>query len=144
MNYESEITTQVKEILSLVDMGVSPEEIGVLERQLDENDIRLSEWLAEESSKPSLVRDAEREKLAVESLTARIEAILKPVRHSKEKSAAIVKEREAKKAMALHECNAICQRAHAELTEALQKNGVRVDDMGEAVYKVLAYAQLAR
>ncbi|ENH9244467.1 hypothetical protein ABWZ84_002264 [Vibrio cholerae] len=144
MNYESATTAKVKEILSLVDMGVSPEEIGVLERQLDENDIRLSEWLQEEQSKPSLVKDAKREKLAVESLTARIEAILKPVRHSKKKSAEIVKEREQRQAAAREACREICRRAHDELTKVLQKHGVRADDMGEAVYKVLAYAQLAR
>lgn len=144
MNYESEITTQVKEILSLVDMGVSPEEIGVLERQLDENDIRLSEWLAEESSKPDLVRDLKREQIAVESLTARIEAILKPMRDRKKKSAAIVLEREQRQAAAREACGEICKRAHVELTKALDRHGVRSDDMGEAVYKVLAYAQLAR
>ncbi|MGQ7018641.1 hypothetical protein ACOKR6_09755 [Vibrio cholerae] len=144
MNYESEITTQVKEILSLVDMGVSPEELSALERQLSEDDFRLAEWLAEESSKPDLVRDLKREKLAVESLTARIETVLKPVRDSKKKSAEIIQEREAKKAAALAECNAICQRAHKELTEALQSHGVRADDMGEAVYKVLAYSGLAK
>ena len=144
MNYEAQITTQVKEILSLVDMGVSPEELSALERQLDEDDIRLSEWIAEESSKPDLVRDLKREKLAVESLTARIETVLKPVRESREKSAEIVKERESKKAAALAECNAICQRAHAELTKALQKHGIHVNDTTEVIAKVLAYSGLAK
>ncbi|EOW9259085.1 hypothetical protein GHK96_06665 [Vibrio cholerae] len=144
MNYESATTAKVKEILSLVDLSVSPEELGVLERQLDKDDIRLSEWLQEEQSKPDLVKDAKREKLAVESLTARVEAILKPVRHSKEKSAAIVKEREDKKAAALAECNAVCQRAHKELSEALQKHGVHVNDTSEAIAKTLAYSHLAK
>ncbi|PKQ54377.1 hypothetical protein CR151_05645 [Vibrio cholerae] len=144
MNYESEITTQVKAVLDLIDLGVSPEEIGTLERQLNEDDFKLAGWLAEESSKPDLVRDLKREQIAVESLTARIEAILKPVRDSKQKSAAIVQEREAKKAMALHECNAICQRAHAELTEALQKHGIAVHDTTEVIAKTLAYSALAK
>ncbi|NOF96461.1 hypothetical protein [Vibrio cholerae] len=144
MNYESEITTQVKEILSLVDMGVSPEELSALERQLDENDIRLSEWLAEESSKPSLVRDAEREKLAVESLTARIEAILKPMRDRKKKSAAIVLEREQRQAAAREACGEICRRAHKELSETLQKHGIHSNDTTEVIAKVLAYTSLAK
>ncbi|ENM3861788.1 hypothetical protein AB5E36_003403 [Vibrio cholerae] len=140
MNYESEITTQVKEILSLVDMGVSPEELSALERQLSEDDVRLADWLQEEQSKPNLVRDAKREKLAVESLTARIEAILKPMRDSKKKSAEIVRERESKKAAALAECHAICQRTHADLTKVLQKHGIHVNDTSEAIAKVLAYS----
>ncbi|ENM3792536.1 hypothetical protein QSX67_002617 [Vibrio cholerae] len=140
MNYEAEITTQIKAVLDLIDLSVSPEEIGTLERQLNEDDFKLAGWLAEESSKPDLVRDLKREQIAVESLTARIEAILKPVRDSKKKSAAIVREREDKKAKALAECNEICKRAHKELSEALKKHGVRADDMGEAVYKVLAYS----
>lgn len=144
MNYEAPITTQVKETLDLIDLSVSPEELSALERQLSEDDVRLADWLQEEQSKPDLVRDAKREQIAVESLTARIEAILKPVRDSKKKSAAIVREREDKKAKALAECNEICKRAHKELSEALKKHGVRADDMGEAVYKVLAYSGLAK
>ncbi|EGR4442620.1 hypothetical protein DDM88_08095 [Vibrio cholerae] len=144
MNYEAPITTQIKAVLDLIDLSVSPEEIGALERQLDENDIRLSEWLAEESSKPSLVRDAEREKLAVESLTARIEAILKPMRDRKKKSAAIVLEREQRQAAAREACGEICKRAHAELTEALQKHGVHSNDTTEVIAKVLAYTSLAK
>jgi len=144
MNYESEITTQVKEILSLVDMGVSQEEHGVLERQLTSDDFKLAEWLSEEQGKPHLVRDLKREQIAVESLTARIEAILKPVRKSREKSAAIIQEREDKKAKALAECNATCKRVHKELTEALQKHGVHVNDTSEVIAKVLAYSGLAK
>ena len=144
MNYESEITTKVKEILSLADMGVSQDEHGILERQLNEDDIRLAEWVAEEQSKPSLVRDLKKEKIAIQSLAGRIEAVLKPVRDSKKKSAEIVQERQDKKAAALAECTEICRRAHAELTRALQSHGVRADDIGEAIYKVLAYASLAK
>ncbi|MGQ6983282.1 hypothetical protein ACOKR8_13150 [Vibrio cholerae] len=144
MNYESATTAKVKEILSLVDLSVSPEEIGTLERQLTEDDVRLAGWLQEEQSKPELVRDLKREKLAVESLTARIETVLKPMRESRKKSAKAIEERQNKKAAALAECHAICQRTHADLTKVLQNHGVRADDMGEAVYKVLAYAQLAR
>ncbi|ENM3792929.1 hypothetical protein QSX67_003030 [Vibrio cholerae] len=144
MNYEAPITTQVKEILDLIDLSVSPEEIGTLERQLNEDDLKLAEWLSEEQGKPHLVRDLKREKLAVQGLTARVDEVLKPMRERAKKATAIVQEREAKKAAALAECNAICKRAHAELTEALQKHGVRSDDMGEAVYKVLAYTSLAK
>lgn len=144
MNYEAEITTQIKAVLDLIDLSVSPEEIGTLERQLNEDDFRLAEWVQEEQSKPDLVRDLKREQIGVKSLTARIEAILKPVRHSKEKSAAIIREREAKKAAALAECNAICQRAHAELTEALQKHGIAVHDTTEVIAKTLAYSALAK
>lgn len=140
MNYEAETTTEIKNLLDMIDAHATPEEIGTLERQLNEDDLKLAEWLAEESSKPSLIRDAKREQIAVKSLAARIEAVLKPMRDSKKKSAAIVQEREAKKAAALAECNAVCKRAHKELSEALQKHGVRADDMGEAVYKVLAYS----
>ncbi|GHW94830.1 hypothetical protein VCSRO155_1582 [Vibrio cholerae] len=144
MNYEAPITTQVKEILDLIDLSVSPEEIGTLERQLNEDDFKLAEWLAEEESKPELVRDLKREQIAVESLTARIEAILKPVRESKKKSSAVLKEREEKKLAALAECNAICQRAHKELAEALQKHGVSVSDTTEVIAKTLAYTGLAK
>ncbi|MDE1253765.1 hypothetical protein L9W76_11350 [Vibrio aestuarianus] len=144
MNYESQITTQIKAVLDLIDLSVSPEEIGTLERQLNEDDFKLAEWLAEEESKPELVRDLKREKIAVQGLTARVESVLKPVRESKKKSAEIVKEREAKKAAALAECNAICQRAHKELSEALQKHGVHVNDTTEAIAKTLAYAALAK
>lgn len=144
MNYEAPITTQVKEILDLIDLSVSPEEIGTLERQLNEDDFKLAEWLAEEESKPELVRDIKREQIAVKSLTARIEAILKPVRESKKKSAEIVQEREAKKAAALAECNAICQRAHDELTKVLQNHAVSVNDTTEVIAKTLAYTGLAK
>ncbi|EOX3422552.1 hypothetical protein ACPFUJ_001835 [Vibrio cholerae] len=144
MNYEAPITTQIKAVLDLIDLSVSPEEIGALERQLDENDIRLSEWLAEESSKPGLVIDAEREKLAVESLTARIEAILKPMRDRKKKSAAIVLEREQRQAAAREACREICRRAHDELTKVLQKHGIHSNDTTEVIAKVLAYTSLAK
>lgn len=140
MNYESQTTTEIKNLLDMIDAHATPEEIGTLERQLNEDDFKLAEWLAEESSKPNLVRDAKREKLAVESLTARVDEVLKPMRERAKKATAIVQEREAKKAAALAECNAVCKRAHKELSEALQKHGVRADDMGEAVYKVLAYS----
>lgn len=143
MNYESEITTQVKAVLDLIDLGVSPEEIGTLERQLNEDDFKLAGWLAEESSKPDLVRDLKREQIAVESLTARIETVLKPVRDSKKKSAEIVREREDKKAKALAECNEICKRAHKELSEALQKHGIHANDTNEVIAKTLAYSGLA-
>lgn len=140
MNYEAPITTQVKAVLDLIDLGVSQEERGVLERQLDEDDLKLAKWLAEESSKPSLVRDLKREQIAAKSLTARIEAILKPVRESKQKSAAIIQEREQRQAAAREACGEICKRAHADLTKALNLHGVRAEDMGEAVYKILAYS----
>lgn len=144
MNYESEITTQVKAVLDLIDLGVSPEEIGTLERQLNEDDFKLAEWLAEEESKPELVRDLKREQIAVESLTARVDEVLKPMRESRKKSAKAIEERQNKKAAALAECNAICQRAHKELTEALQKHGVHANDTSEAIAKVLAYSGLAK
>lgn len=140
MNYESQTTAEIKNLLDMIDAHATPEEIGTLERQLNEDDFKLAEWLAEEESKPELVRDLKREQIAVESLTARIEAILKPVRESKKESAAIVKEREQRQAAAREACDEICKRAHKELSEALQKHGVRADDMGEAVYKVLAYS----
>lgn len=143
MNYESATTAKVKEILDLVDLGVSPEEIGTL-GQLSEDDFRLAGWLQEEQSKPDLVRDAKREQIAVESLTARVEAILKPMRDSKKKSAEIVREREDKKAKALAECNAICQRAHDELTKVLQKHGIHANDTSEVIAKTLAYTSLAK
>lgn len=144
MNYESQTTTEIKNLLDMIDAHATPEEIGTLEHQLSEADFRLAGWLQEEQSKPDLIRDLKREKLAVESLTARIETVLKPVRESRKKSAEIIQEREAKKAAALAECNAICQRAHKELAEALQKHGVRADDMGEAVYKILAYSSVIK
>lgn len=144
MNYESATTTEIKSLLDMIDAHATPEEIGTLERQLNEDNFKLAEWLAEEESKPELVRDLKREQIAVESLTARIEAILKPMRDSKKKSAEIIQEREDKKAAALAECNAVCKRAHKELTEALQKHGIAVHDTSEAIAKVLAYAQLAR
>ncbi|HIH0917192.1 TPA: hypothetical protein ACYHT6_001353 [Vibrio cholerae] len=144
MNYEAPITTQIKAVLDLIDLSVSPEEIGALERQLDENDIRLSEWLAEESSKPDLVRDLKREQIAVQGLTARVNEVLKPVRERKEKSAEIVKEREQRQAAAREACNEICRRAHDELTKVLQKHGVHSDDTTEVIAKVLAYTSLAK
>lgn len=144
MNYEAEIATQVKAVLDLIDLSVSPEELSALERQLDENDTRLAEWLAEESSKPNLVRDAKREQIAVQGLTARVDEVLKPMRERAKKATAIVKEREAKKAAALAECRQICKRAHAELTDALQKHGVHVNDTSEVIAKVLAYTSLAK
>lgn len=143
MNYESQTTTEIKSLLDMIDAHATPEEIGTLS-QLNEDDFRLADWLQEEQSKPDLVRDFEREKLAVESLTARIEAVLKPVRERKEKSAAIVQEREVKKAAALAECHAICQRTHADLTKVLQKHGVHVNDTTEVIAKVLAYTSLAK
>ncbi|ENM3737170.1 hypothetical protein NS972_001421 [Vibrio cholerae] len=144
MNYEAPITTQVKEILDLIDLGVSPEELSALERQLDENDIRLSEWLAEESSKPSLIRDLKREQIAVQGLTARVNEVLKPVRERKEKSAEIVKEREQRQAAAREACREICRRAHDELTKVLQKHGIHSNDTTEVIAKVLAYTSLAK
>ncbi|EOW9248370.1 TPA: hypothetical protein AB5D21_001104 [Vibrio cholerae] len=144
MNYESQTTTEIKSLLDMIDAHATPEEIGTLERQLNENDSRLAGWLQEEQSKPELVRDLKREQIAVESLTARIEAILKPVRHSKEKSAAIVKEREQRQAAAREACSEICKRAHKELSEALQKHGVHVNDTNEVIAKVLAYSGLAK
>ncbi|WMN54834.1 hypothetical protein NI390_10905 [Vibrio fluvialis] len=144
MNYESQTTAEIKSLLDMIDAHATPEEIGTLERQLNEDDFKLAEWLAEEESKPELVRDLKREQIAVESLTARIETVLKPVRESKKKSAAIVLERADRKAAALAECNAVCKRAHKELTEALQKHGVHVNDTSEAIAKVLAYSGLAK
>lgn len=143
MNYESATTTEIKSLLDAIDLSVSPEEIGSL-GQLDEDGFRLAGWLQEEQSKPSLIRDLEREQIAVKSLTARIEAILKPVRESKKRSAAIVKEREQRQAAAREACDEICKRAHKELSEALQKHSVRADDMGEAVYKILAYSSVIK
>ncbi|EGR1910227.1 hypothetical protein D3C99_02880 [Vibrio cholerae] len=144
MNYESQTTAEIKNLLDMIDAHATPEEICTLERQLNEDDFRLAEWLAEESSKPSLVRDAEREKLAVESLTARIEAILKPMRDRKKKSAAIVLEREQRQAAAREACGEICKRAHAELTKVLQKHGIHSNDTTEVIAKVLAYTSLAK
>ncbi|EGR0500773.1 hypothetical protein FG061_06535 [Vibrio cholerae] len=144
MNYESQTTTEIKSLLDMIDAHATPEEIGTLERQLNEDDFKLAEWLAEEESKPDLVRDLEREQIAVESLTARIETVLKPVRDSKKRSAKAIQERADRKAAALAECNAICQRAHKELTEALQKHGVHVNDTSEVIAKTLAYTSLAK
>ncbi|HFG2000677.1 TPA: hypothetical protein ACGF6Q_000004 [Vibrio cholerae] len=144
MNYESQTTTEIKNLLDMIDAHATPEEIGTLERQLNEDDFKLAEWLAEEESKPELVRDLKREQIAVQGLTARVNEVLKPVRERKEKSAAIVQEREAKKAAALAECNAICQRSHDELTKALQKHGIHSSDTTEVIAKVLAYTSLAK
>ncbi|WP_317073662.1 hypothetical protein R0H32_008850 [Vibrio cholerae] len=144
MNYESQTTTEIKNLLDMIDAHATPEEIGTLERQLNGDDLKLAEWLSEEQGKPHLVRDLKREKLAVESLTARVDEVLKPVRERKEKSAAIVQEREAKKAAALAECNAICQRAHKELSEALQKHDIHSNDTTEVIAKTLAYSGLAK
>ncbi|EMP93028.1 hypothetical protein VC87395_001747 [Vibrio paracholerae 87395] len=144
MNYEAETTTEIKNLLDMIDAHATPEEIGTLERQLNEDDFKLAEWLAEEESKPELVRDLKREQIAVQGLTARVNEVLKPVRERKEKSAAIVQEREAKKAAALAECNAICQRAHDELTKVLQKHGIHSNDTTEVIAKVLAYTSLAK
>ncbi|GHY29728.1 hypothetical protein FXE93_12385 [Vibrio cholerae] len=143
MNYESQTTTEIKSLLDAIDLSVSPEEIGSL-GQLSEDDFRLAGWLQEEQSKPSLIRDLEREQIAVESLTARIEAILKPVRDSKKKSAAIVKEREQRQAAAREACGEICKRAHVELTKALDLHGVHSNDTTEVIAKVLAYTSLAK
>jgi cob(I)alamin adenosyltransferase len=144
MNYESQTTAEIKNLLDMIDAHATPEEIGTLERQLNEDDFKLAEWLAEEESKPELVRDLKREQIAVESLTARVDEVLKPMRESRKKSAKAIEERQNKKAAALAECNAICQRAHKELTEALQKHGVHANDTSEAIAKVLAYSGLAK
>lgn len=144
MNYEAEITTQIKAVLDLIDLSVSPEEICTLGRQLNEDDFRLADWLQEEQSKPDLVRDAKREQIAVESLTARVDEVLKPMRERAKKATAIVLEREQRQAAAREACSEICKRAHKELSEALQKHGVHVNDTTEAIAKTLAYAALAK
>ena len=142
-NYDPDTTT-TNELLSLIGFNANQEERTAIKNALSKSHLSVFEWLKGEKGKPEVIRDLDREQRATESLKSALDKIVTPLRARTAKSSEAKQLAKKNKDETLKECATLCSGFHKEITELLNKRGLRVEDTNGAVAKAIAYSALVK
>lgn len=142
-NYDPDTTT-TNELLAHIGFNANQEERTAIRGAISKSHLSVFEWLKSEQGKPEVIRDLEREQKAAESLKSALDKIVTPLRERAAKNSEAVRIAKKHKDETLRECATLCSSFHKEITELLNKRGLRVEDTNGAVAKAIAYSALVK